>query len=257
MKALKCHVERVVRPIRASDFRKDRMREELLTHLSRLHAEEHARGCDEPTAVATAIRRFGDAGELSRELQASVPLIERWLWLRFPGTSKWGRRSGEPQESFLVRSLRWQIGLNALAWIPAIVFAILFAGVGSRWTWAGPVLLEALALQLVQVGCVLLCELIRRELYGAGERPPASRRRVGLLVAAYTALCMGVGGGFMATTLILLEHLHCPVARGAWIWGAPVLMALVTVPLLHIAAWQSAITVRRFEEWGTLDLGAE
>ena len=40
MKALRIHVERVVRPIRASNRRKDRMREELLAHLVGLFDEE-------------------------------------------------------------------------------------------------------------------------------------------------------------------------------------------------------------------------
>ena len=40
MKALRVQVERVVRPVRASSRRKDRMREELLAHLLRLYDEE-------------------------------------------------------------------------------------------------------------------------------------------------------------------------------------------------------------------------
>ena len=49
MKALRVQVERVVRPIRASSLRKDRMREELLhyyerelTYLRRMGVEYHA-----------------------------------------------------------------------------------------------------------------------------------------------------------------------------------------------------------------------
>ena len=38
MKALRVHVERIVRPIRASSLRKDRMREELLAPNGFLHA---------------------------------------------------------------------------------------------------------------------------------------------------------------------------------------------------------------------------
>jgi hypothetical protein len=43
MTALREHVERAVRPVRALVRRKDRMREELLAHLASLVDEERAR----------------------------------------------------------------------------------------------------------------------------------------------------------------------------------------------------------------------
>ncbi len=79
IKELKVAVERVVRPIRASARRKDRVREELLAHLTAIFEQELAQTKDRESAVAQARRRFGDCEELRRELQASVPPLERVL----------------------------------------------------------------------------------------------------------------------------------------------------------------------------------
>src|SRR5215831_4839170 len=79
MNDLMVHVERAVRAVRASPARKRRMRQELLAHLTALVEEEKERGGDEGQAVARALQRFGDAASLLRDLQDSVPRLERWL----------------------------------------------------------------------------------------------------------------------------------------------------------------------------------
>src|SRR5207247_1586234 len=89
---LMIHVERIVRPIHA-DCSKLRMRTELLGHLQTAFDEERARGLDEATALAEAKRRLGDPATLTRELQASVPRLERFLghlaMTPFPGPAAW------------------------------------------------------------------------------------------------------------------------------------------------------------------------
>ena len=93
MRELMVHVERAVRAVHASPARKRRMRQELLAHLTNLVEEEKARGGDEQEALARALQRFGDPAGLSRDLQASVPRLERWEgqmangFLRRPGES--------------------------------------------------------------------------------------------------------------------------------------------------------------------------
>src|SRR5262249_6495820 len=82
MRVLKVQVERAVRPVRASERRKDRMREELYTHLLKTYEEELARLDDEQAAVEQAIRRFGEPAEITQALQSSVPRIERFLFVR-------------------------------------------------------------------------------------------------------------------------------------------------------------------------------
>jgi hypothetical protein len=69
---LKMIVERAVRPVRASSSRKRQMREELLAHVIGVFEEEAKLG-DEPAALARTQERFGQAAELTGQLQASVP----------------------------------------------------------------------------------------------------------------------------------------------------------------------------------------
>jgi hypothetical protein len=71
-------VERAVRPVQASGKCKDRMREELLAHLTAIYDEEYARLGDEAAARAEAIRRLGEPAALTAELQASVP-VKGWI----------------------------------------------------------------------------------------------------------------------------------------------------------------------------------
>src|SRR5262249_39254712 len=79
MKELMGPVEGAVRPGHARPARKRGMRQELLAHLTSILEEERARGGDEQAALAEALRRFGDPADLTRDLQASVPLLERRL----------------------------------------------------------------------------------------------------------------------------------------------------------------------------------
>jgi hypothetical protein len=85
MKELMVVVERAVRPVRAGARRKDRMREELLAHLTSIYEEELARLGDERAAREEAIRRFGESAALTRGLQESLTrrdrltyFVERW-----------------------------------------------------------------------------------------------------------------------------------------------------------------------------------
>jgi hypothetical protein len=84
MNDLMTHVERIVRPVRASQRRKLHMRRELLTHLESAVLEERARGADAPTAIDRATLRLGPPADLTRSLQNSVPRIERLLLSRIP-----------------------------------------------------------------------------------------------------------------------------------------------------------------------------
>jgi hypothetical protein len=69
---LKIIVERAVRRVRASTSRKAKMRKELLAHVSDVYEEEAKLG-DEQAALVCTQERFGQAAELSGQLQASVP----------------------------------------------------------------------------------------------------------------------------------------------------------------------------------------
>ncbi len=96
MNDLMIHVERIVRPVRARQSRKLRMRRELLAHLQAALEEDRAHAPDEPSALEQATRRLGEPAELTRELQQSVPLIERLLLARTPMKwSRWEKHAGK------------------------------------------------------------------------------------------------------------------------------------------------------------------
>ena len=82
-KGFESRIEQLVESIRASGRRRAVMREEILAHLSQAYGEELARCGDESAAQEESLRRFGDLNEVRRQLQASVPLSERWLFTLF------------------------------------------------------------------------------------------------------------------------------------------------------------------------------
>ena len=84
MKELMIHVERIVRPVQAFQSRKLSMRRELLAHLQSAAEEEQAHGLDEPTATKRAVERLGNPIELTRQLQSTVPWVQRLLLARIP-----------------------------------------------------------------------------------------------------------------------------------------------------------------------------
>src|SRR4051812_28661698 len=90
MKALMIHVERAVRPVRAGGKRKLAMRRELLAHLTAIYDEENARLGDETAALQAALARFGEPAQLTKELQETVPYVERFFNapLTKPGTMR-------------------------------------------------------------------------------------------------------------------------------------------------------------------------
>ena len=77
MKQLKDTVENIIRPIHASNTRKNKIREELLAHLTEIYNEELAKGVNEQTALEQALQRFGNTSIVQKDLQNSVPFYER------------------------------------------------------------------------------------------------------------------------------------------------------------------------------------
>ena len=85
MKELMIHVERIVKPVVATQGRKLRMRMELLAHLqATLDEERHRSAGDERIAIEHAKLRLGDSVELTRNLQQTVPIVERILLAKLP-----------------------------------------------------------------------------------------------------------------------------------------------------------------------------
>jgi len=147
LKELKTIVERTVRPVGATMTRKRQMREELLAHLMAILDEEAERLGDEQAALERAKQRFGDPGELTKQLQQAVP---RWDRCRSilenmgyrPSESAWHLAA----KHFLVMLLIY------LLWLPT------WMGFQYNWEIPGPVESQRLIVQVL-VGAVLLAAL--------------------------------------------------------------------------------------------------
>lgn len=144
MKALRIHVERAVRPLCASPLRKDRMREELLGHLSTIYAQECERLGEGPEALTRAQERFGDPAELSKALQEAVPWWERVSYSRWKSVLDScfvERKPGESPLRYVVRQnspffFGTLVAVSVVAFVPdwnvnwttgfSFVFAVFF-----------------------------------------------------------------------------------------------------------------------------------
>jgi hypothetical protein len=133
--ALRKHVERAVRPVRAGADRKLRMREELYGHLAAIYLEELEQRAEQQPALSAAIDRFGDSAALTAELDASLGATARSeYWEDVANRKMQSWFSFHADQSRLRFVLRW-IGALALFNTPAallfVVALIRYANGGS------------------------------------------------------------------------------------------------------------------------------
>jgi hypothetical protein len=259
MKALRIQVERVVRPIRARYERKDRMREELLAHLTRLYEDELSRTGDPQSATAGAICRFGDPRALSRELQASVPWLERWAFVRLPICGPIRRRRGESPLRYMLRLNSWVLACFAL-------IALVVGTIASRRPHradqvpASQVFVSLACFGLLQyagmIGLGLLSEGIRQELERHAAAATAVERRKAIWrIVGYAAVGSALLGATSAGIMLWFEA-FIPVSfiTRAQFWGITA-AAIALGPLFMLKhAVDRKASARRFENWESLDL---
>jgi hypothetical protein len=175
---LKILVERAVRPVRASFAQKRKMREELLAHVVGVFDEEAKLG-DEPAALARTQARFGQAAELTDELQASVPRNDRVV--RF-AENLFGYESGEPVPRVAAQAAAMTGAVSSALLVIAILIQVL-RGEGSEWLTVArvPSLLCPLEFASLAFFGTLLTHAMRQALLGPAGR---SWLRAGLLAAA-------------------------------------------------------------------------
>jgi hypothetical protein len=114
------YVNDILRPLRAANRRKAKMREELLSHLAQVRDELRDSGIAQAEACAQSIARMGSVEDMRAQLQASVPAWERTLQLRMGG-----RRNGESDAHYAARLVLYAIGsLACLLAIPVSLEAI-------------------------------------------------------------------------------------------------------------------------------------
>ena len=239
---LKILVERAVRPLRACISRKKKMREELLAHVTTVYDEEANLG-DESTALTRTAQRFGDAAELTRHLQATVPTRDRLAGdveslLGFP-----------PHGSTIRLAARHGILVAAMI-TPMLGLMIVFMSVISvPWTdWLTVYRLPSL-LTPIYLGVLTFCGSVvvqgmTEALFSRQGR--SWPRIVGYGVAAWLlvpavslAACMAFTGVFFSTALD--------------VWPL-FLTGLLGPAALLIVAYAAIGEIRYCEEWASLPI---
>lgn len=229
---LKIIVERAVRPVVASFSCKRKMREELLAHVSAVFEEEEGKLGDAQAALVRTQERFGQAAELTAELQASVP--GRDWYARFIEHIEDFR----PGESTLRRAGRHAL-MMFLVFGGAVLPVFLVQRRFSEW----PIIPAAAVLVF---GFTLMSNWMRAALYGPAGR---SWLRAALVAVASSALIPG------ATYVVCLSH-----SGDAW---ASMMNVLPLLPWGALLAWVPvAITahmtdreLRWRREWDSLQIG--
>jgi hypothetical protein len=256
MRELMVHVERAVRAVHASPSRKRRMRQELLAHLTGLVEEEKARGGDEQEALARALQRFGAPADLSRDLQASVPGLERW---EVGLANGFLRRSGETELRHGVRIAAFSaaamfVWFNLLG---NLLLPLIRVVAGEKWSDVR----VGLAIPGVFAGyvfmSVLLCHGVYREL--TGRLGAASVLRA----AAYGGGAMLAGVALVAGSYVaqpenplwefILRYPGNPLAlsTGSGFACMPLALALAVVLVVRV----KRAMARGQEDWASLEIG--
>jgi hypothetical protein len=245
MNELMIQVERVVRPLRASGQRKDRLREELLAHLTCIYEEELARCGEAGAARAAAVQRFGAPAELTRALQDTVSFrerkeyaLERWLTWQAP----------EKAARFTLRLALLLLGASTSATLVLVALIVAMEGTGGDLpTRVG------LGTAFVVVSCIdvfllgLLYFKIRDRLCGA---PWAVRSRLQALAwALLFSVIVFVSG--LAVPLLGTRALEPTFALLPFWYLVSLVMPLF--PVLYALVRGPAEI--RHTEWACLDIG--
>lgn len=246
---LKVLVERAVRPVHAGMVRKRRMREELLAHLVAIYDEELAGGGGDAASNVAATERFGDPDEVTRELERTVSLLDRYVWF-------FERYAPDPRESFLrlgVRSLIWSVAV----FVPTFgLIAVLeeIRGRPNPWWFVGMVLLHLLIISTVFGACGAFLGY-RMACAVGGSADERSTRK---------ALAYGLVSMLFIPALVLYTYVAFTWTYGAEFTDAKFraypLLACISAPLtpivLLLASRQQAEQIRYEREWRELNISA-
>lgn len=257
MKALRQRVEQVVRPVRASQRTKNRMREELLAHLESLYEQELHRSGNDDAALDRATRQLGDARELTRELQASVSSLEEWASWPLPG-SRWAqRRAGETVRAWILRTTTVGSLASGVAMTLVVVILAAFEHRLDRLATVAPFLLVVPILMwwsLISLNG--FCELIRREFETEASHRSVVVRR--LRIAGLATLCV-ISALIAPAVLTFLARLT--IAYPVFTNGEPVLAclswAVITGIILPIQLRHWMAAIHQYDKWESLTLDSD
>jgi hypothetical protein len=242
---LMVHVERVVRPVRASARHKGRMREELLAHVTAVYEEELSRLGDAGAARDRAARRLGDPAALTGELQQSVPRGERLVF----ALERWfGWHAPETAARYTLRVALTVLALDAVLFA-ALVALLLVTGGPEEVVLArlrpGAALLFVIGVDHFLLG--LLYFKLRDALCGAwGARRSGLRASAFAALAALAVLASGLGCNLLALGSLAVSLELLPV------WFPLALLAPLGMAVAGLVYGPRQI---RHTEWACLDLG--
>ena len=247
---LKILVERAVRPVRASIARKQTMREELLAHVSSVFEEELTRQADTQAALAQTERRFGNPAEVTRNLQASLPRLDRIdlvvdeLWLR-PGEPTWRRaiRHTLVGETWLALFVGLIVSIITAQWVQAGMRPGEWPGVSflNFGAWA------AIACAIQVGGGTVLAERIRL-LLNSRSRP--SLPSTLLLLFGGTALIATIAT--IGIAMGVVDNFWVQLNTVVWLFA----FGLATTGILVCIALANSRRILEAEEWASLPIEA-
>jgi hypothetical protein len=227
---LKILVERAVRPVQAMASRKQRMREELLAHVTAVFEEEEAKPADDRLALERTAERFGNPVELTGRLQESVPASDRRLRTLddfFAGTG--------------TSTLRLAFRYASFTLLPGALALIAFYFQGRMAEWPMVVAWPVMAF----VSVFLVVEM-HDALFGAGGRSWLKAALIGvaawLFIPSVTfALCLALSGDWRSS----LRDMRPFVSLS---------LALLAPAVLIIASCWFAADARKQQEWKSLQI---
>jgi ATP-dependent Clp protease ATP-binding subunit ClpC len=241
---LKIIVERAVRPVRATIARKRKMREELLAHVTAVF-EEEAKLHAESVALERMAVRFGDVGELTRQLQDAIPASDA---LAYSMESFVGFNMQEP---VLRRALRYAVagGVFCTCLLAAFILVIgLVKGSWREWVTLArlPSLLAPVWMATLIFVATFLENGMRQALFGPGGRSWPRAIAIGLLTWLFVpslvlAWSIAISGVFVASVLDTLPLF----LTGAL---APVALVIIVTALIS--------EIRYVNEWANLPVNA-
>jgi len=253
LRRMRRRVEEAVGPIRASQTRKDRMREELYAHLhdsAEYEVEETFERVPREEAALNAIDRLGDSAELRARLEDAVPPVERIMFVNLPGLAsveswllaRFGRREGESMARWAARlAAGYLIVLLFIALVvnPLIHYFLKPNRDFLRVTVLG-LLIAVLAGVNIFVGVLLHSGMHKAlELTGETVRAPAASFRHGAMLALVVFLSgLVFAAGSWKFLVFDLDDLR--------IWSLVSLLVPLAGAFCSLATWAQQ---RRKREW--------
>jgi hypothetical protein len=241
-------VEKSVRPLRAGVRKKDRIREEMLTHLTGVYEQELARLGDAQAAQQEALRRFGAPAALTQSLEESLTREDRWNFF----AERWvGWRSNDSATAYAFR-VALAVGFSLAVFFMLMVGQAWLADVIAGSNPNSEKVLSTLAAMLT-IAVVdtfffgLLYFKVRDAICGGLGASPSARMALGY-GALYSSIFLV--SGFAIMFLAARDLTHSLVALLPWCLLAP-LFAL-------IPAWHARVhgpREIRHNQWVGLNIG--